>query len=220
MNSFSDQIQKVSIHLVPFMMAVIFHEYAHGWVAARWGDSTAKDQGRLTLNPIPHMDLFGCIIFPAIFMLLNTPLLFGWAKPVPINPSRFRKYRQGLFCVSFAGPCMNFLLAFCSAICCCAIRAWVPSEFYLYVPLINMAYVSIPLNYGLGLFNLIPIPPLDGSKIVESFLSYEQLKKYSILNQYSSFILMGLLLTGALSILSLPIQFLTEWTLTIISLIF
>jgi Zn-dependent protease len=220
MLSIAERIQDLSIQLVPFIMAVVFHEFAHGWAAYHCGDQTAKQSGRLTLNPIPHMDPLGTLIFPIINMLSGMSLLIGWAKPVPINPNRFRKYRSGLFWVSLAGPGMNFLLAILSAFAFCALRAWVSPSFYLHEPLINMAYVSITLNYALGIFNLIPLPPLDGSKILESFLSYEATRKFEVLSQYSFYILMALLLSGALSILSYPIRLCTELTLTGVSLLF
>ncbi len=220
MLSFAERIQMLSIQLVPFIMAVVFHEFAHGWVANRWGDPTAKNNGRLTLNPIPHMDLLGTLIFPIINMLTGMSLLIGWAKPVPINPNRFRKYRPGVFWVSLAGPGMNFLLAILSAFAFCALHAWVPQSFYLHEPLINMAYVSITLNYALGIFNLVPLPPLDGSKVVEVFLPYEAARSYQALSQYSFFILMALLASGAFSILSIPIRFCTEITLQWVSALF
>ena len=220
MLSIAERIQVLSIQLVPFIMAVVFHEFAHGWAAYHCGDQTAKQSGRLTLNPIPHMDPLGTLIFPIINMLSGMSLLIGWAKPVPINPNRFRKYRSGLFWVSLAGPGMNFLLAILSAFAFCALHAWVSPSFYLHEPLINMAYVSITLNYALGIFNLIPLPPLDGSKILESFLSYEATRKFEVLSQYSFYILMALLLSGALSILSYPIRLCTELTLTGVSLLF
>lgn len=220
MDSFAERIQMVSIQLVPFIMAVVFHEYAHGFVANRWGDNTAKTQGRLTLNPIPHMDPLGTVIFPLINMLSGMNLLFGWAKPVPINPSRFTKYRAGLFWVSLAGPGMNFILAVFSALIFFSIRTWVPASFYLYEPLMGMAYVSVSLNYALGIFNLIPLPPLDGSKVIESFLSVNAARKYETLAQYSFFILMALLLSGALSILSVPIRFCTNATLILVGALF
>ena len=167
MESFVENIRNVTLQMPPFIMAVIFHEYAHGFVANRWGDSTAKDQGRLTLNPVPHIDPVGTLLFPLINMLTAIPILIGWARPVPINPNRFRKYRPGLFWVSLAGPAMNFLLATLSALTFFAILVWVPSDFYLHEPLREMAKISVSLNFALGLFNLIPLPPLDGSKIIK-----------------------------------------------------
>lgn len=203
----------LSVQLVPFIMAVVFHEYAHGFVANRWGDNTAKAAGRLTLNPIPHMDPIGTVLFPMINMLTGINLLFGWARPVPINPSRFTKYRSGLFWVSFAGPGMNFLLATLSAALFCGILAWVPRSFYLFEPLAIMAQVSISLNFALAFFNLIPLPPLDGSKLIEAFLPYELARKYESLAQYSFFILIALLMTGAFRFLEFPIRMATGLTL-------
>ncbi len=210
----------LSIQLVPFIMAVVFHEYAHGYVAKTWGDTTAKDAGRLTLNPIPHMDLMGTVVFPVIMMLSGINILFGWAKPVPINPTRFKKYRHGLFWVSLAGPGMNFLLAVLSAAVFCGIRLWVPQTFYLYEPLIGMAYVSVSLNYALGIFNLIPLPPLDGSKMVESFLSYQATRKYESISRFSLLILLGLMFTGAFSVIAYPITYCSDLTLSLMAYLF
>lgn len=220
MFSFQDRLQLFLIQIVPFIMAVVFHEFAHGWMANRWGDPTAKASGRLTLNPLPHLDILGTLIFPAINMISGINLLIGWAKPVPINPNRFTQYRKGLFWVSLAGPGMNFLLAIASTFIFCILHAWVPRNFYLHEPFINMAYVSISLNYFLGVFNLVPLPPLDGSKVVESFLSYEATRKYEALAQYSFYILMALLLTGALSVLSVPVRFLTDFSIRWIGALF
>lgn len=210
---FNVNLQKLTIMFVPFVMAVVFHEFAHGYIANRWGDSTAKDEGRLTLNPVPHMDMIGTVFFPLIMMLTGSNFLFGWAKPVPINPTRFKKYRAGLFWVSLAGPGMNFILAAISALFYGMISRFLQPDFYLYEPLIMMAETSVFLNFSLAIFNLIPIPPLDGSKIVMSFLSYNKAQKYELLSQYSFFILMGLILSGALRFLSYPILFLGYFTL-------
>lgn len=220
MESFAHRIQLLSIQFVPFIMAVVFHEFAHGFIASRWGDKTALNAGRLTLNPIPHIDPIGTLLFPMINMLTGLNLLFGWAKPVPINPNRFRKYRQGLFWVSLAGPGMNFLLATFSAAAFCALLRFVPSSFYLFEPLAVMARVSVSLNFALGIFNLIPLPPLDGSKIVESFLSYEATRKYEQLAQYSFFILLALLMSGAFSVLEYPIRVSSGLTLMVMARLF
>ncbi len=202
------------------MIAVIIHEYGHGRVAKYWGDTTAEDQGRLTLNPVPHVDPIGTLLFPLINMLAATPFLIGWARPVPINPRRFRKYRPGLFWVALAGPSSNILLAWISAALFCAIQLWVPKDFYLRDPLETMAYLSISLNYALAIFNLLPIRPLDGSKMIESVLPTEQSIQFEKLSQYSFFILMGLLLTGALSVLSYPIQLASQLTLYAMAVLF
>jgi Zn-dependent protease len=209
-STFHLNIQRLALQIVPFFMAVIFHEVAHGWVANRWGDSTAKDYGRLTFNPVPHMDLMGTVILPIVMMVSGSGILFGWAKPVPIDPSRFKKFRPGLFWVSAAGPIMNFILAGFSALGFALMNKYLPESFSLAEPLTGMAYISVSLNFSLGIFNLLPIPPLDGSKIIESFLPYNALRQYEQFAQYSFWILLALLMTGALSILSGPILFLSK----------
>lgn len=201
-------------------MAVVFHEYAHGWMALRYGDNTAKAAGRLTLNPIPHIDLMGTVVFPILIMITGMNILFGWAKPVPINPRLFKSYRSGLFWVSFAGPGMNFLLGFLSAFILMMIIRFMPSDFYLFEPLAAMARVSVSLNFALGVFNLVPLPPLDGSKLIESFLSYTAMQKYEQLSQYSFFILMALLFTGAIRLLMIPAALLANLSLDIAALLF
>ena len=220
MGSIQERIQSLSLQLVPFIMAVVFHEFARAYAADKCGDPTPRAQGRLTVNPVPHVDLFGTVLFPALSMLSGVPLLFGWARPVPLNPSRFKNYKKGVFWVSASGPIMNFILAVLSAFAYHSLRAWVPHSFYLFEPLIGMSIISVTLNFALGIFNLIPLPPLAGSKIVEVFLPYETAKKYEALSQYSFFILMGLLLTGALNVLIIPIRLCSELTLGIVGLLF
>jgi Zn-dependent protease len=220
MESLALNVQRLAVQFPPFILAVIFHEYAHGFIANRWGDTTAKEAGRLTLNPIPHIDPLGTIIFPLINMISGTSFLIGWARPVPIDPRRFRKFRPGLFFVALAGPGMNVLLAFVSAALFCVITRWVPETFYLHEPLMTMAYVSVTLNYALGIFNLIPLPPLDGSKIIESMLPIEAARKYEQVARYSFFILMALLLTGAFSVLAYPIQLCSNLTLYVMARLF
>ena len=210
---FEQGLRNLSIQFVPFMMAVVFHEFAHGFVANRWGDPTAKDAGRLTLNPAPHVDPLGTLLFPVLMMVTGMNLLFGWARPVPIDPTRFKKYRLGLFWVSFAGPGMNFILALVSGAGFAAIQSWMPRDFYLYEPLLGMTIASVTVNYALGIFNLLPLPPLDGSKMIQSFLSLRATLKYEALAQYSFFILLALLWTGALSFLSWPIVMARNLTL-------
>ncbi len=215
-----EAIKGLSVQLIPFVLAVVFHEYAHGYMAHKWGDETAKHAGRLTLNPIPHVDIFGTLLFPIIIMLTGANVLFGWAKPVPINPMRFKKFKQGLFWVAFAGPGMNFIVAVISAFIFTGIIAWVSPSFYLFEPLVAMARISIYINFILGFFNLLPLPPLDGSRIIESLLPYNMARKYEQLGRYSFFILIALLLTGALQILFYPVNFFVNLTLFITTSIF
>lgn len=217
MGDFGVRIQMMAVQMVPFIMAVVFHEFAHGFVANRWGDSTARDQGRLTLNPTHHIDPIGTLLFPMINMLSGIPMLIGWAKPVPINPTRFRRYRPGLFWVSFAGPSMNFLLAFLSAGAYVSTELWMNKDFSLYTYFQAMFAASISMNFALGIFNLLPLPPLDGSKMIESFLSYNATRSYERIAPYSFFILMGLMITGAFQILMGPIQFLSHLSVAVMA---
>ena len=210
-------LTRLGIQFVPFLLAVVAHEFGHGLIANAWGDSTAKDEGRLTLNPIPHLDPIGTVLFPIIGMVSGIPFLFGWAKPVPIDPRRFRKYRPGLFWVSAAGPLANAVTAMVFALGLALFAKFAPADFSYLKEISTMLYYGIFINFGLGIFNLLPIPPLDGSKIIESFLSYPAQQKYEALSQYSFFILMALMFTGALSFLSGPIQALGDGTLNFAS---
>lgn len=203
-----ESIRLTLLQFVPFVLAVVFHEFAHGWAAKRYGDSTAYDQGRMTLNPIPHIDMIGTVVFPLLSMLSGSRILFGWAKPVPIDPSRFKSYRKGLFWVSFAGPLMNFILALVSALLMVLIIGLVPPTFGLREPLAAMAQLSVFLNIGLGLFNLLPLPPLDGSKMIMSAMDHNTAMKYEGIAPYSFFILIGLSYVGFFSILGPPMMWL------------
>lgn len=219
-NSIVERVQQMTIQIVPFFMAIVFHEFGHVFVAKMWGDRTATDAGRLTLNPLVHIDPIGTVAIPMINMITGIPLLFGWAKPVPINPSRFRKYRPGLFWVSVAGPGTNVLVGFISALMFGFFYKFVTPQFSLYEPLLKMLIAAIQINFALALFNLIPIPPLDGAKILESFLSYRANQVFQQIERYSFFILIALLWSNALSFLNGPITFMTHFALGVSQLIF
>jgi Zn-dependent protease len=203
MDSILERLPLVFAQFLPFMIAIVFHEAAHAFVAAKHGDFTARDLGRETLNPLPHIDPIGTVAFPFFGMLTGIPVLFGWAKPVPINYNRLKPYRRGLFLVSMAGIIMNFILSFFSAGIFVLLK--IVPEFYLTEPFVIMTQASISINLWLAFFNLIPLPPLDGSKAIEAFLSYDKVRKFESIQQYSFFILMGLILSGALSVLQGPV---------------
>jgi Zn-dependent protease len=217
MDHLAEGIQRLGYQFLPFLLAVVGHEFGHGLMANFWGDATAKESGRLTLNPVPHLDMIGTLLFPIINMVSGMNLLFGWAKPVPIDPRRFRKFRPGLFWVAMAGPLANFTIAFICAFILCGMIRFVPTTFYFYKELATMLEIGVFINYGLGFFNLLPIPPLDGSKVIESMLSYPAMQRYEQLSQYSIFILLALMFTGAIQYLNGPILFLANFTLTIAS---
>lgn len=190
----------VAISLVPALLGIILHEVAHGWVAKRCGDPTADMLGRLTLNPVPHIDPMGLAVFG--LTSLSGSFVFGWARPVPVNPRYFRHPERDMMLVSLAGPMTNFLLAFFFGICLFAAVRWLPfaelQHNSVYRFTLETLQVGIIINFGLGWLNLIPVPPLDGSKILAYFLPSNLSWKYMSLGKYGFIILMLLLFTGIL----------------------
>ncbi|HSL72471.1 MAG TPA: site-2 protease family protein [Longimicrobiales bacterium] len=187
----------VFLFLPVLLFSVVLHEFAHGWVALREGDNTALMLGRLTLNPIPHIDLFGSIIFPLILWLSQTGIVFGWAKPVPINPRNFRNYKRGDILVSLAGITANLLLAgvlTLFVILLVHLSRWVPALGPTLDVLRNMAGYGIIINLVLAFFNLIPIPPLDGSHVLYHMLPPRVGLRYRELGRYGMFILLALMI--------------------------
>lgn len=189
----------IFLGLPVLFFSAIFHECAHGWAALKCGDDTAYRMGRITLNPLPHIDLFGTIILPVILTLLRSNVLFAYAKPVPINPYKFYDYKKGLLLVSCAGPLSNFLLAVIAATILWLIRYFYPYLIFSFVWILLMHFVTI--NVFLGVLNLIPIPPIDGSKILLSVLPVEisiKIEKYS---NYGFFLILFLFTTGFFQII-------------------
>jgi Zn-dependent protease len=177
------------IWFVALVVAIILHEISHGLVALFFGDDTARRAGRLTLNPIPHIDPFGSIILPALGAIAGFPVL-AWAKPVPVNPAKLRNSRRDMLFVSLAGPASNFSLMLIAAV---ATRAMVAGRFYVTIddlPLIaQFVFLFAIVNMFLGLFNLLPIPPLDGSAILERALPARYLETWYKLRPYGILVL-------------------------------
>ena len=209
MDSLPAFLHNLSYMLVPLMAAIVFHEYAHGWVANFFGDQTAKNLGRLTLNPLPHIDPFGSIIVPLMLFLAPGGFIFGWAKPVPINPAQLHNPRRDMAFVAAAGPLMNMFLAIISALALSlfwyldpTIQAnWPPQPGVeprqdllgrILVPLTAMAMFSLVINSLLFAFNLLPIPPLDGSRVLRSLLPAKPALLLNRLEPYGMFIILGL----------------------------
>ncbi len=185
-----DFIQQVILFVPPFLLAISVHESAHAYIAYRLGDPTAKDLGRVTLNPIPHIDPFG---FIALFIVH-----FGWAKPVPVNPANLREpIRDGLW-ISLAGPASNFILAVLSA---AVFRMLIPFLIYSDVGIFVLAMIkfSVRLNIILMVFNLFPLPPLDGFHILEGLVSYETYLKLQQLQSMGPMLLLGLIFLSSFS---------------------
>lgn len=175
-----------------FLLAIVVHEAAHAWMANKFGDSTAKNQGRLTLNPAAHYDPFGTILFPLLAAFTNFAMI-GWAKPVPIEVRNFKNIRSGIFWVSFAGPLSNLILGTLSAFVLALVATKVSSEWDYYSIIIRMLRYSVFINFILAFFNLIPLPPLDGSKMVSSFLKGPALYKYESLARFTPLFFIGVM---------------------------
>jgi Zn-dependent protease len=187
----------ISLMAVVLLFSVMIHEVAHGYVALLNGDPTARLSGRITLNPIPHIDPIGTILLPAILLLTGSRILFGWARPVPVNPSYFRDYRLGEITTSFAGPASNLLLALLFSY---LLRFGVGGP-----GLLLLAYYGCTINIFLAIFNLIPIPPLDGSHLVSAFLPYRLLQYYQYLEPVGFIIILLLFYSGIMGMILMPV---------------
>jgi Zn-dependent protease len=196
-------LQRIAVWVLPVVFAITVHEVAHGWVAKKYGDNTAFMLGRLTLNPIKHIDLVGTIILPGILLMTGTGFIFGWAKPVPVDPRYFKNPRRDMAIVALAGPVSNLLMAISWALC--ARIGVVLNMEAISLPLIYTGIAGISINLVLALINLLPIPPLDGSRILAGILPSRLAWKYNLLEPYGFYILLLLLATGALgAILAYP----------------
>ncbi|UCF81776.1 MAG: site-2 protease family protein [Acidobacteriota bacterium] len=200
------------IYLV-LLFSLSVHECAHAWTAYRLGDPTARYLGRVTLNPIPHIDVVGTVIFP-LFMIFGGVPLFGWAKPVPVNPYNLHNPRRDHMWVAAAGPLSNFAL--------CLVGILLYRIFFVETSLGGgsrllhdfLLYGAI-LNAVLGTFNLIPIPPLDGGGVIERFLSPAMAQKFEMIKPFGMLILFAFLLLGLLHLIIMPIQALVLFLMTV-----
>ncbi len=187
---------EAALMAVVLLFSVIVHEVAHGYVALLNGDPTAKILGRITLNPVPHIDPVGTILLPLILLLSHAGILFGWARPVPVNPLNYRNYRWGEFAVSAAGPVSNLVLA---AVFSLLLRLGLGN-----VGLVKLASFGVSINIFLALFNLIPIPPLDGSHILAILLPRDLARLYAYLEPVGFVLILVLFYTGILWAIIMP----------------
>lgn len=199
----------IIIFFVVFLFSLSFHEASHAWMAERFGDSTARYLGRVTLNPIPHIDIFGTIVFP-LAGLLSGGMMFGWAKPVPVNTRQMRDPKLGDICTSLAGPGSNAILAILFLVLLKVIffSPFIASSSLgqMEQPVFMLLKIGLQLNIVLMVFNVLPIPPLDGSHVLRSFLSGGAADVYDrIIQPYGFLILIALLLSGVLGKILYPI---------------
>jgi Zn-dependent protease len=186
---FASTIYTASTWIVPILIAITFHEAAHAFAAWKLGDDTAHRLGRVTFNPFKHVDLFGTILIPALLFLTKAPFLFGWAKPVPVAFGRLGHPRRDMALVALAGPLTNLALAFISAV----LMRTAPLLPETIAPwLVRTLYQSILLNLILAIFNLLPIPPLDGGRVITSILPNVLARPFAKLERYGFLILLGI----------------------------
>jgi Zn-dependent protease len=205
----------VSVAAIPILMAITLHEVAHGRVARRFGDRTAEAMGRLSFNPVRHIDPIGTVLVPAVLLWLGG-FLFGWAKPVPVNPRLLKRPRQDMVWVAAAGPASNLAMAVGWAAVLSISQHWgqdIVSEW-----LETMASIGVSINLLLAVFNMLPIPPLDGGRVLANLLPPGPASRFlAKVEPFGLFIVLGLLMTGVLfALLSGPIGLLEEFILSLV----
>ena len=198
--------QTLLIYIIPLLFAITLHEAAHGWAASKLGDHTARMMGRVTLDPTKHIDPIGTIAIPLVLLLSSSGFIFGWAKPVPINFNALRNGKNGMIWVALAGPGANIVMAICWLfVMIIAINMNI-------TVLIEMGRVGILVNCVLAVFNLLPIPPLDGSRVISALLPNRLAYQYNQLEQYGLYILLGLMFLGGFNYLVRPwVELILGW---------
>lgn len=217
MDSFYHAIQTICVYAIPLIFAITLHESAHGWAAGRLGDPTATMLGRVTINPIPHIDPIGTIAVPGALLLMSAltgggGLLFGWAKPVPINPRYFRNPLKAMTITAAAGPLSNLLQMIFWAL---LLKALAAVGFYDKF-VISVCAAGISVNLMLMAFNLIPIPPLDGGRIVRGLLPRQAGMAFAKIEPYGFMILLVLMVGGGLSFFVRPFLMFGQWIINLV----
>ncbi len=201
----ADIIKNIIFYAPPVLFSLSVHEAAHAWMAEKRGDPTAAIMGRKTISPIPHIDPIGTVILPALLIFFNAGFVFGWAKPVPVNSLNLKNPRKDGMWISLAGPASNLLVALIFAVVFKIVLFFAPHiPPSLLTPIVLLIQITVLLNLILAFFNLIPLPPLDGSKILLGILPYKNLSWYLQLERYSLIIFIVLMYTGLLRIFLWP----------------
>ncbi len=213
-------IGRAAVSIILFLLCLTVHEAAHALVAAWKGDNTARDMGRLTLNPFPHIDIFGTILIPLVGILSNFPI-FGWAKPVPVDPRNLQDPKKDMLWISLAGPASNFIFAILLTILLFAyFSIFRNSAFSAHAPILHIIKTMVLINCVLGLFNLIPIAPLDGWKILVGVLPVRTASKLVGFEQYGFYVLLFLMITGLFRYFAVVPHWLTNKMFQIGSFVF
>ena len=200
-----EKVLEVVIQIAVLLFAVSFHESAHGWMALRCGDTTARDLGRITLNPLKHLDPVGSLLFPVLLAFSGLPV-FGWARPVPVSLRGVPNPRRANLLISGIGPLSNLVLALGFAVAVFALRPMVGAKNDALYPILLIAFLSVVVNVSLAVFNLIPIPPLDGFGVVESLAPTKLYPAIYWLRRYGFLLLFVAMFTGLLGFVMNPVR--------------
>lgn len=217
-NIFADPVVRLLLFYPVFLFSLSLHETAHGWIANRFGDPTARYMGRVSLNPLRHIDLIGTVVLPIFAIYTGTPMI-GWAKPVPVNPMHLKNARKNNTWIAAAGPLSNFLLSLAFSGLCWIMYSRLTMQYFEYHILLSKGSIPLPvyiylifnlgvlINLILGIFNLLPIFPLDGGNILRGIIPDAMVESFDKYARYGMFLIIILFFTGLLKFLSIPIDY-------------